>query len=154
MCGTSSADRPAIVESVDANLRRLIQIKSMARTAAASESPENPDSGLELAAIYARLREQAKHVATTVGLADDDEFDRQLPPLGAEGSVQRLPRAMMGNQGAFDARARGQRALVLLGQLAGWAEGSQEALETAARAQAEAEARASVIPTRSVVDLG
>jgi hypothetical protein len=53
-------------------------------------------------------------------------------------AVQRLPRGMMGSQPSLDALARGNRALVLAQQLAGWAAGHQEAFEIEARLEASA----------------
>jgi hypothetical protein len=126
---------------VSPNLSAVLRIKSMARAAAASGDANTPDVGRELAAAYERLRLEAKGLADRAGWNDDDSFDRELPTIGAAPALRQLPRAMVGQQGMVDALAAGQRARVMLGQLAAWAEGYQEAFELEERFRADAEAK-------------
>jgi hypothetical protein len=123
------------------NLRAVIRLKTMAHAAAEAGDANTPDVGGELAATYERLRLEAMALAERAGWNTDDSFDRELPPLGNVVSSRRLPRGMASQQGMVNALAKGQRARVLLGQLAAWAEGYQEVFELEERFKADAEAK-------------
>ena len=110
------------------NLRSVIRIKTMARAAIPDTETVHSDTAWEMAKAYERLREEARKLSENAGWDSGDEFDAEMPPI-------RFPE-VPGN-----ARPLGRRARVLLGQLAGWAEGHQEAFELEARFKADAEAK-------------
>lgn len=129
------------------DLRTVLRIKSMAK--AAADVPEgrriSPERGDEMGAAYDRLRTEARALHVRAGWGAAEDFDAMLPPI-VGGRVGR--RAITEQPAPVDAVARGERARVLLGQLAGWAEGHQEAFQVeeqmkttaAARVAAEVEA--------------
>jgi hypothetical protein len=133
------------------DLGAVVRIKTMARSAMGSGDPTSPEAGQEMAAAYERLRGEAFALFQRAGWGDRDAFDRELPPLDPDRPRARATRAMamaVGGHDAFQHLADGRRARVLLGQLAGWAEGHQEAFEIEARIKTTAEAKAKAAPAR------
>lgn len=125
------------------NLHAVITIKRQARELAARPATA-PDEAHEITIAYERLREQARDLNARAW-PEDQSFDRNMPPLTSTTSLNRLPRGMSSSQPLVDAVASGQRASILAGQLAAWAEGHQEAFELEARLKAEAEAKVKVV---------
>lgn len=128
---------------VNPNLHAVMTIKRQARELAARTAAA-PDEAHEITAAYQRLREQAQDLNARAW-PEDQSFVRDVPPLTSMTSLRRLPRTMSGSQPLVDAVASGQRASILAGQLAAWAEGHQEAFELEARLEAEAEAKVKVV---------
>jgi hypothetical protein len=124
---------------VSDELRTVLRLKHQAQAAAAVASQPNPEEGHEMAAAYERLREEARVLHNRAGWGDDEAFERQLPRLQAQsiGSTARVARIVSSESKTFEAAAAGSRARVLLGQLAGWAAGHQEALELEERLRAD-----------------
>jgi hypothetical protein len=123
------------------DLRAVIRIKNMAQAAASGSDQPGPEEGLEMAAAYERLRAEARALNRRAGWGEGEEFDKDLPPINTS----------MGNSGpvytwlAGDPDQQvtiGRRARVLLGQLAAWAAGNQEAFEIEERLKADAATRA------------
>jgi hypothetical protein len=110
------------------DLRAVIRIKSMARAAADVREFKRSETGAELAAAYERLRQEARSLHERAGWGDGNSFDRELPPLHPDIATT-------------SPMSAGRRALVLLGQLAAWAEGYQEVFEIEAGLRAQAEAK-------------
>ena len=108
----------------------------------AGTQPEG-EQGDEIAAAYERVRQKAKALHDRSWPEDEQAFDLEVPPLVVSSASYRLPRGMQGHQALIDQRARGDRAIVLAGQLAAWAEGHKEGFEVEARLEAEARVRAS-----------
>jgi hypothetical protein len=121
------------------NLHAVTKIRSMAESLA-KRTGVVADEGCELAAAYERLRQQAKELNERAW-PDDTSFDNDVPPLADRKSVRTLPRGMSNAQASVDALATGQRAVLLAGQLAAWAQGHQDAFEIEARLETEAKAR-------------
>jgi hypothetical protein len=124
---------------VNANLHAALTIKQQARELAA-RSAAAPDEAHEITGAYERLRERAQDLNARAW-PENQTFDRDVPPLTSTASLRRLPRGMSGAQPLVDAVASGQRASILAGQLAAWAQGHQEAFELEARLEVEAEAK-------------
>jgi hypothetical protein len=124
------------------NLHAMLTLKQRARELTA-RSASDPDEAHEITGVYERLREQARDLNSRAW-PEDQTFDRDVPPLTSTASLRRLPRTMSRSQPLIDAVASGQRASILAGQLAAWAEGHQEAFELEAKLKIEAEAKAKV----------
>jgi hypothetical protein len=109
------------------DLRDIIRIKAMAEAAATALPPHPRDAQSdEVAATFVRLRAQALALHKRAGWGDEDAFALEIPVLaGYPAPIQ-----------------RGDRARVLLGQLAAWAAGYQEAFEVEEQMKANAAARA------------
>jgi hypothetical protein len=112
------------------DLHAIVRIKTMAQ--AAAMPPERPsiDASIQVVGAYERLREDARGIYERAGWGSAEDFDRELPPLEAN---------MAGGRAIVGA---GDQARVLLGQLAAWAAGHQEAFEIEERMRATAEAKA------------
>jgi hypothetical protein len=134
------------------DLHDVLLIKAMAAHLASTELAG--EQGEEIAAAYERIRQKAKALHDRSWPGDAQAFDFEVPPLAVNGASYRLPRGMQGHQALFDRRARGERAIVLAGQLAAWAEGHQEAFEIEVRLEAEAKARATEKSGKSQVGFG
>src|SRR4051794_3309662 len=113
------------------DLRAVIRIKTMARAAISDSATPGPDEGEEMANAYERLRAEAQALNQRAGWGSADDFNRELPPI--ERTSPTPPQSRVAAYAAanvnFHRAAAGRRARVLLGQLAGWAEGHQEAFE-------------------------
>jgi hypothetical protein len=127
------------------DLRTVIRIKNMATAAAtvAGERTPTAPEGDEIGNAYERLRKQAQAVNLAAGWGTNEEFDEELPPLVLE---QARASGIVGSatSSARDSNAqvrRGLRGRVLLGQLAAWAAGHQEAFEVEEQMKANAEAK-------------
>lgn len=122
------------------NLRAVLRIKTMARAAISPTEAFSGPTGEEMAAAYERVRLEARNLNKRAGWGDDEDFDRELPPLRDSTPQTTNLAQRIGSTDHGDIEG-GRRARVLLGQLAAWAEGHQEAFELEARLQADAEAK-------------
>lgn len=122
-------------------LRSVIRLRTMAEAAANVAEQPGPNEGLEMARAYTRLRDEAAALCARAGWGTEEDFARELPPLNwpPPGEMFNI-RGKLTAQQAYDAVGAGQRARVLLGQLAAWAMGHQEAfaIEEQMRANAAA----------------
>jgi hypothetical protein len=123
---------------VNPSLAAVVRIKRMADAAAGMGPRITTEQAAEAAAIYERLRAQARTLTDSAGWSVD-EFDAELPEL----APLHVP---PGHERGYHEHGRGLRALVLLGQLSAWAAGYQEVFELEARL--DAEARAQVVEAR------
>lgn len=123
------------------DLRAIIRIKTMAQAAARIAEQPGPYEGEEMATAYGRLRRDARGLSERAGWGSGDDFDAELPPL-----PDPSPPAHWGmdTEGWMDGLwvEAGQRARVLLRQLAAWAAGHQEAFEVEEQLKANAATRA------------
>jgi hypothetical protein len=118
-----------------------VRIKTMAREAAAVDVT-TVEIGDEMVKAYDRIRQEAKALADRAGWNDDGSFDREVPSLAPEHvSARHQETAPFGGPEQYQVVVSGRRAKVLLGLLAAWAEGNQEAFEIEARLKANAEVK-------------
>jgi len=136
------------------DFRTIVRIKNMAQAAASGSLEPGPEEGAEMAAAYVRLRAEAMALHVRAGWGSEEEFEDELPGH-VQGAIPELEPGPYGLRtiamaealdapirSAYEAAARGSRARVLLGQLAGWATGHQEACEIEERMKMDTAARA------------
>jgi len=136
-------------QAVTSDLRSVLRLKAMARTAAESGGdvgsyPTEADA-IELIAAYVRLRDEASKIHERAGWGIPEEFAADLPPLDGFAPTGIAPRYLLQPDPTpaliNQTIERGVQARFRLLQLAAWAEGHQEAFEIEEQMRANAVAK-------------
>lgn len=125
------------------DLARIVRLKTMAEAAAQPTDKATPTELVEMAAVYVRLRWQARQLVERAGWSVE-EFDAEMPSLDeadVRNAQEMHSRSRMSASAAMNAVALGGRARVLLAQLAAWAQGYQQTFELEAQIEANAAAK-------------